>query len=114
MDIALGDSNITESKSNALYEEIGNTSKEDVRKILSKEPELHQYAILMSNFNIIKSRQGGPFFNTQIYKSDSEPINEIDGMMILFNEKSVESINFDSLSEMIKSNNYKLYHKEKK
>ena len=45
----------------------------------------------MSSFEITKSRQGGPFINTQIYKSDSEALTEVDGMMILFNEFNIDS-----------------------
>ena len=120
VDIAMGDSNLTTSK---LHPDDKNTirNKNKSKSTIShadicKEVSIQypNYAVLMSNFEITKSRQGGPFINTQIYKSDSEPLTEVDGMMILFNKSFADLIDFKELSKMIESKNYILYHKGKK
>ena len=44
----------------------------------------------MSKFKITKSRSGGPIFNTQIYKSEPEPVTERDGMIGVFKKEMGE------------------------
>ena len=45
------------------------------------------YYFIMSKFKITKARSGGPIFNTQIYKSEPDPVTERDGMIGVFKKR---------------------------
>jgi len=93
-DIILGDSNITGDQLNS--------------------PKLQTFAktnkvnILISNFKILKSRAGGPFINTQIFKSEPpqpEPEPIVDGMMIIYNKSIDVNVDERALNKLIKGVN---------
>jgi len=49
-----------------------------------------KYYLVMSQIHITKSRTGGPIFNTQIYKSEPNPVTERDGMIGVFKDSIPE------------------------
>ena len=93
-DIFAGDTNLTVGKGNI-------TNRHDISSEL-----LHNgldFFVLMSKVQIQKSRAGGPFMNSQIYKSVPTPTDaEHDGMMILFRNvpEVINLIDFPKIFEM--------------
>tara|TARA_B110001469_G_scaffold127336_1_gene147804 strand:- start:3603 stop:4895 length:1293 start_codon:yes stop_codon:yes gene_type:complete len=93
--ILLSDTNMTQLK-------IGKSWK-----TISKE--IPDYYVLSSNFKVTKSRDGGPFFNSQIYKSEPGNNSEIDGMVIIFDESLFDKVDKKELKKMLDTNCYKLH-----
>jgi len=93
--ILLSDTNMTQLK-------IGKSWK-----TISKE--IPDYYILSSNFKVTKSRDGGPFFNSQIYKSEPGNNSEIDGMVIIFDESVFNQVDKTELKVLLDTNCYKLH-----
>lgn len=106
--IFAGDTNLTVGKGNILsrkeiYKELpGNTiSREEFSK------KLPGYLIVMSRTKIQKSRAGGPFMNSQIYKSvPTIPPPEHDGMIIIVKIDSpiMKQIDKSELLKMTRDN----------
>ena len=58
--------------------------KEQLETSLRKQNVKGTFYLVMSKIQITKSRSGGPIFNTQIYKSEPNPVTERDGMIGVF------------------------------
>jgi hypothetical protein len=109
--ILLSDTNMTEKKSkdkdhNGTFQDISEKLKEEV-------PGLY---VLSSNFKIKKSRMGGPFYNTQIYKSETSTAPpEIDGMVIIFSKEILLNVDISALKQLINPDvgeKYYILHKD--
>ena len=81
------DTNNTKSKMNEITEtnDIVQHHKTQLETNSGLNPG--HYYFIMSKFKITKARSGGPIFNTQIYKSEPDPVTERDGMIGVFKKR---------------------------